>query len=88
MPAESSDSPPQAPVRSDVRTAEEGVMTQLFATKHGHVWTRAELERMVGGSALDVSDALAELHGAGLIHIHGELVTVSRAAQRMDELDL
>ena len=37
---------------------------------------------------LDVQDALAGLHGSGLVHLQGELVIPTRAARRMDELDL
>ena len=88
MPAESSDSPPETPVRMETRAVEEGVMIRLLTVKRGHVWTRAELELDLEGSALDVSDALADLQSCGLIHINGELVTLSHAAQRMDDLDL
>jgi hypothetical protein len=48
--------------------------------------TRAELELEVNATPLDVQDALAALHGSGLVHLHGELVIASRAARRMDEL--
>jgi DNA-binding response OmpR family regulator len=61
-------------------------MLRLLTTEHGDIWTRAELERHVAGNMLDVSDALIELHRCGLLHVEGELVTVSRTARRMDEI--
>lgn len=42
----------------------------------------------MGASALKIKDALSELHGAGLVHLHAELVLTTRAAQRMDQLSL
>jgi hypothetical protein len=43
---------------------------------------------LMGDPALEVKDALRELHGAGLVHLHAELVLVTRAAQRIDQLNL
>jgi hypothetical protein len=73
-------------VSDEIRMAEVGIMMRLLHTRHNDVWTRAELERHVGGNMLDFSDALLELQRSGLVHLEGELVTVSRAARRMDDI--
>jgi hypothetical protein len=86
MQTQRSDSTPEAPVSDEIRMAEVGIMVRLLHTKHNDVWTRAELERHIGGNMLDFSDALLELHRSGLVHLEGELVTVSRAARRMDDI--
>ncbi len=75
----------------DVGTVtEHAVMTLLLASEHGP-WSRAELEREVSGvdgNPMDVTDAVDSLYASGLVHLSGELVTVTRAARRMDELRL
>ena len=60
----------------------------MFNGSGGHEgpWTRAELELEVSATPLDVQDALAALHGSGLVHLQGELVIASQPALRMDEL--
>ena len=67
--------------------AEHGVMMRLLYNESPDPWTRAELERVVDAGPLAVQDALDELHGFGVIHINGELVTASKAARRMHELE-
>lgn len=67
---------------------QRAVMVVLLSGHH-HPWSRAELEReiaSVNGDRIAVADAINDLHGAGLLHITGELVTPTRAAQKMDEL--
>jgi hypothetical protein len=64
------------------------VMMVVLVGEH-EPWSRAELEREIAGTRGDpiaVVDAISELHGAGLLHITGELVTPSRAARKMDQL--
>jgi hypothetical protein len=70
-----------------VDTAAAAVITLLLADYQGP-WTRAEIERELSSPSSAVSDALADLRAAGLIHIHDELVFSTRAARRMDELSL
>jgi hypothetical protein len=72
----------------DQRAVEAVIMMMLLSSTHEGPWTRAELERELSAPALDVQDALAALQGSGLLHMQGELVTASRAAQRMDQLEL
>lgn len=73
---------------ADPQAVESAIMTVLLSGGHEGPWTESELAREMGASALDVKDALAELQGAGLVHLHAELVLTSRAAQRMDRLSL
>jgi hypothetical protein len=84
MHAERSDSPP-----IDAATELESVvMMVLLAGDHG-VWSRAELEREISGvrgNPGDVTDAIDTLYATGLVHLHGELVTPTRAARRMTQL--
>jgi hypothetical protein len=68
--------------------AQSVVMMVLLSGEH-EPWTQAELEREIAGTRGDpvaVADAIRELHGAGLLNITGELVTPTRAAQKMNEL--
>jgi hypothetical protein len=73
-----------------IAVAEEAVMMVLLDDCRDP-WTRAELQRMIGSrmcSEHDVSDAIGHLHASGLVNVTGELVTVSRPARRMDELEI
>jgi hypothetical protein len=84
MHAERSDCPRTVPAIQTERT----VMMELLSGPHDS-WTRSELQREIAGTRGDpvaVSDAIRQLHGAGLLHITGELVTPTRAARKMDEL--
>jgi hypothetical protein len=67
---------------------EAAIMGLLLSGGHAGIWTRSEIELESSASPLDVQDALAALQASGLIHLHDELVTPTRAAQRMDELEL
>jgi hypothetical protein len=67
---------------------ESAAMLLLLSGGHDGPWTDTELERELSASPLQVQDALAALNGSGLVHLQDELVIVSRAAQRMDQLDL
>lgn len=67
--------------------AEQSIMVRLLHNDTPEPWTRAELERDLDAGALPIQDALANLRGLGVININGELVTVSKAARRMFEID-
>jgi len=73
-------------ISTRVDTAAAAVISLLLASGYHGPWTRAEIERELSSPPLAVQDALADLHAAGLIHIHDELVFSTRAARRMDEL--
>lgn len=84
MHAEPTGCPRAVPAIETQRT----VMMVILLGEHDP-WTRAELEREIAGTKGDpvaVADAIRELHGSGLLHITGELVTPTRAARKMDEL--
>ncbi len=73
-----------------IAIAEEAVMLVLLED-YRDPWTHAELQRMIGSrmcSEHDVADAIGHLRASGLINVTGELVTPSRAARRMDELEI
>jgi hypothetical protein len=66
----------------------ESAVIRLLTGEDGS-WSRAELEREVGGmhgKPTDVVDAIANLYAWGLVHVDGEFVSATRAAVRMDEL--
>jgi len=63
-------------------------MERLLDSERHDFWTRADLERDIGGNILDVSDALATLQRTGLIHLTEQLVTVTRTARHATELAL
>ena len=65
---------------SDVlRVADSGVYGLLIHPDRQRPWSVGELVLELG-SRLDVEDALARLHGAGLVHRCGEFVWATRAA--------
>jgi hypothetical protein len=72
----------------DQQWVESAVMLLLLSGGHEGPWTDTELERELSASPLQVQDALAALNGSGLLHLQDGLVIASRAAQRMDRLDL
>jgi hypothetical protein len=74
------------PARDDGAAA--AIIGLLLAGDYHGPWTRDELERELSSSPIAVADGLAALRAAGLIHIHDELVFSTRAARRMDKLDL
>jgi hypothetical protein len=96
MRAQPIDSEPSSEAATDDATAphiaqpvtEAAIMTLLLSGGHEGPWTRAELELEVSASPLNVGDVLAALRGSGLVNLQGELVIASRAARRMDELEL
>jgi hypothetical protein len=62
------------------------ILRRLLVVDQRGLWTRAELEHAVPGDPLDVSDALTNLYGVGVIHLTEDLVTLSRAARRTADL--
>jgi hypothetical protein len=85
MCAERSECPRPVPLIETERT----VMMVLLADEYSGISNRADLQREIAGSRgnpLAVIDALNALYGVGLVHFSGELVTPTRAAQKMWEL--
>jgi hypothetical protein len=72
----------------DRPVTEASLMSLLLSGGHAGIWTRAEIELEVSASPINVQDALMALQASGLVHLHDELVIPTRAAQRMDDLEL
>jgi len=70
-----------------LRVADSGVYGLLIQPTQQRPWSVGELVLELG-SRLDVEDALARLHGAGLVHRCGEFVWATRAALAADAIDL
>jgi hypothetical protein len=67
-------------------TSPQGVLSSLLA--EDRPWTVEEMIREKG-NRLEVVDAIAELHAAGLVtRINKQVICASRAAIRADELSL
>lgn len=85
MCAERSECPRTVPLINTERT----VMMVLLAEEYSGIFNRVDLQREVAGARgnpLAVINALNALYGVGLVHFTGELVTPTRAAQKMWEL--
>jgi hypothetical protein len=85
MHAERTDSP-----LIDAPSELEAVVMMVLLTGDHVLWSRAELEREISGARgnpVDVTDAIDHLYATGLVHLHGELVTPTRAARRMTQLN-
>ncbi len=73
----------------DQARAEAAIISLLLGADHHGLWSREELIRELSASRLEAIDALARLAASGLIHELGlDFVAATRAAQRMDDLDL
>jgi hypothetical protein len=75
------------PSEDDTRT-ESAIMTLLLVEDQQRPWSTDEMIREIG-RPLEVTDAIDNLHGAGLVHRTSDgFVFASRAATRLDSLDL
>jgi hypothetical protein len=73
----------------DQGRTEAAIIALLLGTDHHGIWSREELIRELSASRLEATDALAGLAASGLIHELGtDFVAATRAAQRMDDLEL
>jgi hypothetical protein len=72
---------------SGFEQAEATILTLLFDQDHQQPWSIDELIREVG-RADDTRDAIASLHGSGLLHRIDDFVFTTRAARRLDQIDL
>lgn len=73
----------------DQGRTEAAIIALLLSTDHHGLWSREELIRELSASRLEATDALAGLVASGLIHELGpDFVAATRAAQRMDDLEL
>lgn len=70
-----------------LRVVDPGVYGLLIQPTQQRPWSIGELVLELG-NRLDVEDALARLHGAGLVHRCGEFVWATRAALAADAIEL
>jgi hypothetical protein len=68
-----------------LEATEQAIVLMLMAEESTGVWWRPDVEQEIG-DVDDVSDALANLQRCGVVHMQGEMVSVSRAALRTSQL--
>ncbi len=77
--------------RSDVLREESvtdaGIFERLTRPGEQRPWAMSELVLEIGDQ-IEVEDALARLHGAGLVHRCGEFVWATRAALVAEAIEL
>jgi hypothetical protein len=71
----------------DARRVEQAILALLSSPDEQWPWSVDEVAREIG-DRIATLDALACLHGAGLVHRCGEFVFATRAARRAQELAL
>lgn len=86
MHAQGTGSAPSGPDRGVEAVEHEVLMTLLVEFSEQQVWAREELEREFAERALDFPTALQGLRRAGIVNVCGDLVFVSRAARRTEEI--
>ena len=80
-------SPDLDDVLRDAGVIESGIFDRLVTANQQRPWAVRELVLEIG-SQIDVEDALARLHGAGLVHRCGEFVWATRAALAAEAIEL
>lgn len=82
-----SDSNPTLTPPQHDQNADGNILLWLTQDDAQRPWSVDEITREYGDHA-DAIDALARLHGVGLIHRVGEFVWASRAALRANEISI
>ena len=82
----SDDHPTPTPAQQDIN-ADGNILLWLTQDDAQRPWSVDEIIREYGDHA-DATDALARLHGVGLIHRQGEFVWATRAALYADEISI
>lgn len=76
---------------ANIREQEDGIqgciLRRLVDSEQQRPWSVDEVIRDCD-DAVDAQDAIANLHGAGLIHRIGDFVFATRAAIRADEISI
>jgi hypothetical protein len=72
--------------RSVLARVQRVVVLRVLRDDHPQWWTRAELERDLGPTAL--TGAVAKLAADDVVQVDGERVRASRSARHLDALDL
>jgi hypothetical protein len=70
-----------------LRVNDSAVYGLLIGPNEQRPWSAGELVLELGDQ-IEVEDALARLHGAGLVHRCGEFVWATRAALAADTMEL
>jgi hypothetical protein len=68
--------------------AEGAILGLLLNFEAGSMWSVEEVVSQLSASRVEVIDGLASLQAFGLIHRLGDFVFVTRAASRLDRLEL
>ena len=76
---QSDPSPDSGDVLRESSVIEFGIYNRLTLPDEQRPWAVRELVLEIGDQ-MEVEDALARLHGAGLVHLCGEFVWATRAA--------
>ena len=71
----------------ETKQTEATILGLLLGQANQRPWAIEELIREIGRPD-DTADAVASLHGSGLIHRCGDFVFATRAALRLDQIDL
>jgi hypothetical protein len=68
---------------------ERAIVLQVLREDHEERWCRTELGRELADfDRVALDEALVRLAADGVLHCSGEVVCVSRAARRLDELEM
>jgi hypothetical protein len=81
--------PNECPCLAAIANEVERIVMFALLSGDRHPYSRVELERELSGSeekAIDVEDAIGNLHAVGLLNVAGEMVVPSRAARYFDAL--
>lgn len=70
------------------KRAEGAILGLLLNFDAGSLWSVEEVVRQLSTPRLEVTDGLASLQAAGLIHRVGDFVFATRAASSFDRLEL
>lgn len=69
------------------RRGVEMAIVSVLGSGEEPVWFLDELEREIGEDRLAFDEAFKDLQRAGVVRVSGDLVMLSRAARRVDELE-
>jgi hypothetical protein len=84
---QSDPSPDSGDVLRESSVIEFGIYNRLTLPDEQRPWAVRELVLEIGDQ-MEVEDALARLHGAGLVHRCGEFVWATRAAIAAEAMEL
>lgn len=77
----------RAPSHEQRKRGMEMTIVSVLGSGEEPVWFLDELEREIGEDHLAFDEAFKDLQRAGVVRVSGDLVKLSRAARRTDELE-